>query len=237
MRNAKIEDVKYLKTNIMYLVEHKWFGPFRGHIKQPMLDLNDGWTDPWLVETAEGSLLVVERSWLSAVPRKVGTPAKAKRRPLPGKKPWLGQKQYVPYDAKLIAPGVKVLCRDGKTRTIIGFNEYNDIVTLTNGGSVWLFNGQGNKQPNINNTQDIMKIIIDKSAQEDASTKQYSKGVWHFWQGLSDKPPVNGDVKVKYWLRSRKQESFDIQPAGNLCWDWSSRTQRDSDIIAFRIVE
>lgn len=78
----------------------------------------------------------------------------------------------------------KVLCRDGKTRTIGGIKYYHDgehVVNFEDGGSVFLHNGCGNRNPKHRQcNEDIMKIIIEKPVQEIASKKQYSKGVWHF---------------------------------------------------------
>ena len=153
MRNADITDIKWLSTGVMYLIDHKWFGPFRGHIKQPMLDLDDGWIDPWLVETAEGSLLVVERSWIKPVPRKQGSPKKQRRVCKKGTKPNLGL--GVPYDSALAVPGVKVVCRNGVIYTLTKEVEYLNYTyalesfNLINGKHYW-------------DQYDILRVIVEE---------------------------------------------------------------------------
>lgn len=231
MKNANQWDVLYAKQgqwkyagNCMFLVKHPWFGDIRCHYRTTLKDV----VPNIVMETAQGSLIVCEIDWVCAVPRKQGTPAKAKRRPLPGKKPWLGQKQYVPYDAKLIAPGVKVLVRNGKEYVIT--DEIHDF-----GENVYLFSSfnLATGKNKWHDCHDIMKIIVEPKQDKH---NQYEKGVWHFWDGKSSKPPVDGDVKVQYWMRSDEQfDNCAFDPAKNLRWKWDNVIS-DGDIIAFRIV-
>lgn len=85
MRNAGKIDMECLEANkyqyimkVMFEVQHPWFGCFKAHIKQGFVNVEE-MQHPLLVETAQGSLLVVEKIWLKAVPRKQGNPAKHKR--------------------------------------------------------------------------------------------------------------------------------------------------------------
>ena len=229
MRNGDITDIKWLSTGVMYLIEHKWFGPFRGHIKQPMLDLDDGWIDPWLVETAEGSLLVVERSWIKPVPRKQGSPKKQRRVCKKGTKPNLGL--GVPYDKSLITDGVHVVCRNG-VRIPIDFSNSGDFSNTYYLCSFDIDTGRncGSR------SWDILRIIVEEDKPKQDPYNGYSVGDWHFWDGKTSVPPVGKDVVVEYWLRSRPYKACETQPARNLWWDWSNKHARAADIIAFKIV-
>ena len=230
MKNADITDIKWLSTGVMYLIDHKWFGPFRGHIKQPMLDLDDGWIDPWLVETVEGSLLVVERSWIKPVPRKQGSPKKQRRVCKKGTKPNLGL--GVPYDSALAVPGVKVVCRDGNIYDVIDRKDYTGINKQYTTDCFHKHNGHHIYNP----MYDILRVIVEEDKPKQGHFNGYSVGDWHFWDGKSSVPPVGKDVVVEYWCRCETKKMGDTQPARNLSWDWSNKHTRGSDIIAFKII-
>ena len=241
MRNAGNIDMECLEANkyqyimkVMFEVQHPWFGCFKAHIKQGFVNVEE-MRHPLLVETAQGSLLVVEKSWLKAVPRKQGNPAKHKRVCNKGTKPWLSKFEYVDYDPSLIKIGTRVKCRDKKIRTIkymtnicLGYEiEHCDVYKET--GKYGFFDYSD---------CDIMKILVEKKQDvphcPNIKYNGYAQNVWHFWQGLSDKPPVDGDVKVEIWCRGNNTwPNSNGLSAGGWYWKWD---KCDSDIIAFRIV-
>jgi len=243
MRNAEKLDMEFLTYNnysyimkVMFLVEHPWFGTFKAHIKQAFVNVEE-MQHPLLVETANGSLLIVERDWLHAVPRKQGTPANPKSPHVKGSKPYLAN--CVPYDSSLIKLGTKVKCRDGKIRTVVGIEDFKwkyqsprPVVRLSTGQQVWLSNGKESTIHSCKTFYDIMKVIIDVPQQD--KHNGYSVGEWHFWQGVTDVPPVDGNVMVKIWVRGRTHPQSLIDSATN--FDWDSKVGLCSDIIAFRIV-
>lgn len=236
MRNAQKLDLYLLSKDCMYLVEHKWFGDILAHIKDYTY-FNSGWLV--VMETSDGNPILAEISWLRTVPRKQGTPAKPKRVHQSGTKPWLSKFEYVDYDPKLIAPGVRVKCRDKKIRTVEHIEHFNDgehVINFVNGACAFLPSGMANG-PGMPHGHDTMKIIVEKKIDKPVHDRYngYEVGKWHFWQGNTDVPPVDGDVKVEYWMRGYKWTYREIVTANVLRWYWDDEF-KNNDIIAFKIV-
>lgn len=210
MKNAKKLDVdclisgkyRYVANQVAFLVRHPWFGDF----KASFVGYNSSNTTdvpPLLMETMQGGFVYCEISWIHEVPRKQGTPAKPKHIHVKGSKPYLSnQSAYCP---SLIKVGTKVLCRDKKIRVVLEVG--NSVVVfdnnLTSTSSVYLDCGRDYRK-GTNKPQDIMKIIVDKPIRD--PYQGYAVNVWHFWQGASKTPPVDGDVKVQVWCRGHKEE-------------------------------
>lgn len=309
MKNANIVDVHKLiygddMSNVMFLVKHPTFGKIKAHPVK-----NGQWSEGCgvvghVMETTSGEKFIAEYEWIHQIPRKLGTPAKPKRKPQKGTKPELanavpydfslitdgckvltangkiypidfsnrkdtwdyyylnafdhgtGKNKYhseydikkiildvVAYNPKLIAPGVRVLCRDGKVRTV-DHVKYNVVEFTENCFSkgyvsgVELESGMANYIINIPHPSDIMKILVGKQ-QATPSVKQeskpkYEKGVWNVWFG-GENPASNR--KVNYIMRDAKgEEASYTDPADNLRWDWIGG-RSGTDIIAFKIVE
>ena len=159
MRNAGKIDMemltygqyKYIKK-VMFNCTHPWGGTFKVHAHRDTTFGN--MDDAILVETAEGSLLIVERSWLSSVSRKQGSPKKQRRVCKKGTKPNLGL--GVPYDATLAIPGAKVVCRNGVIYTLTKEVEHlNDTYALE---SFNLINGKHYWY----DQYDILRVIIEE---------------------------------------------------------------------------
>jgi len=235
MKNADSLDCLYVARNIVYILQHPWMGSFKVHVKDATKYGN--MQDALVVEDMAGAVLIVEAAWLKPVLRKQGTPAKPKKPHVKGSKPYLAN--CVPYDSSLIKVGTKVKCRDGKIRTINRVSECNGIHFSGHYISpVGLENGYANYVTKQWHDADIMKIILDKPVvpQQD-KYHGYSVGQWHFWEGLTDVPPVDGSVMVKIWLRSYKQEhqsAGSVEAAGYI-WEWNHGSE-DDDIIAFKII-
>lgn len=170
----------------------------------------------------------------------------------------------VAYDPKLIAPGVRVLCRDGKVRTVAEVTQHLGYSSVEFTGpyvsGVCLDCGMANYISNIPHQSDIMKIFVGK--QQDAhpenqnkthivmkdscwcftpsvkeeSKPKYEKGVWYLWDGQSEQSPVPLDTNIQIWLRCETLPSDDNEDNPALCvWKWNGE-QEEFDIIAFRIV-
>lgn len=232
MRNAKISDCHGgWRFNVMYNVKHAWYGFVLAHIKEKVIVCG---TPMFTMETHDGCPILAEYSWLKPVPRKQGTPAKHKRQHVRGTKPWLSKFEYVDYDPSLIKIGTRVKCRDKKIRTIkymtnicLGYEiEHCDVYKET--GKYGFFDYSD---------CDIMKILVEKNIEKPVHDRYngYTPNVWHFWQGNTDVPPVDGDVKVEIWCRGNNTwPNSNGLSAGGWYWKWD---KCDSDIIAFRIVK
>lgn len=143
----------------------------------------------------------------------------------------------VDYDSKLIAPGVKVMCRDKKVRVVIEIEHFDDgehIINFSDGQTAFLHSGKANYGDRPWGS-DIMKILVEKKIEKPVNDKYcgYAPDVWHFWQGKSS-TPVDSEVYVHVWLR--KDVAGDRLPyyAGAYQWQWNEE-YHDADIIAFKI--
>lgn len=244
MKNASEFDVNCVVkgwygdfSNLMFGVAHPWHGWLLAHIKQHV-EINRKYI--LAMETADGCPIIVEYEWLRAIPKREGTPAKPKHVHTKGSKPWLSKFEYVDYDPKLIVPGVRVKCRDKKIRTVdhirydtIEFTESYMFKEYVSG--VDIETGLANYISKTPWPSDIMKILVEKKIDKPVHDRYngYAPNVWYFWQGASETSPVDGDVKVEYWLRGWMQQCRDIQHAKCLGW---KHVGKSHDIIAFKII-
>lgn len=234
MRNASEQDLGDGNWNVyaMYQVEHPWHGILLAHIKG---QVQFNYKNMLAMETHDGCPIIAEYEWLHPIPRKQGTPAKPKRQHVRGTKPWLSKFEYVDYDPSLIKIGTRVKCRDKKIRTIkymtnicLGYEiEHCDVYKET--GKYGFFDYSD---------CDIMKILVEKNIEKPVHDRYngYAPNIWHFWQGNTNKHPVDGDVKVQIFCRGNTiSQAEDCTPlyANNWYWKWDNC---HCDIIAFRIV-
>ncbi len=244
MQNAKQHHVDQAQPlggrryplNVVFLVaannnEEK----IKAHIKRSVFDLSSK-RFILLMEDMEGGQFLAKHEYLSPIPRKQGTPAKAKRKPHKGTKPWLANS--VPYDPALIKVGTRVLCRNGETRTVtnvtmyhVDFGDYKSVVYVNTGKALWA--------PEEKHDFDIIKIIVEgpKAAPEVSAPVKKNNVVpnWIFWEGKTKECPVNINDKVEVWFRDSDNScNHIVGRAGIWCWLWNNQS---SDIIAYRIVD
>lgn len=251
MRNAKYHDVQQAltytpPTNVMFNVVTPYFGVVKAHIKSIAYFNSDYPTGLWMESAAGGLLFHADWSWLKPVPRKQGTPTKQKKPHVKGSKPWLAKYEYTDYDPSLVKAGTKVLCRDKKIRTVISIETIgrrNPTIKFNDNRCVWLSNGKNSTIAGIEAKTDIKKIIVEKNIEKPKHDKYkgYEVGKWHFWQGDSSTPPVDGDVVVQYWMRSDNVFcKIAENKAQDLHWNWCKEggycSTSGTDIIAFKII-
>ena len=269
MRNAGLGEmlsahlVKPIE-NVMYLVRNPWHGEVLAHYKHQYTFPNG--KQGVMMESSEGYLMPCENKWLCAVLKKEGTPVKPKSAHVKGSKPWLAKFEYVDYDPKLIAPGVKVKCRDKRVRIV------SSVAQETSGGYRIDFMGKDVSGVDLKSglanyiclepyPSDIMKILVEKQQtpaplfsedtdkmlldavlkalknNSDDHCMGYEPNVWHFWQGKSNTPPVNLDTIVQICCRGNTADQAEHCLQLQAGYWWWKWDNTNSDINAFRIVE